>query len=796
MQPPHGKTFTLLHANIFHVFAESGGSSGSSAAGPVSVPWADADIDQLRSQNLLEKMLSAETVVGGPSSAEGHPSMKGRERGAKTPLLLAVKTGASGALPLLLGLKADPNLPVRIPPLLAHLKRRRGSPAACVLLIDAKAELSSKILDAALGKVDPFLVRHLPYLLEQLYYHRNYRLSPSEERALGFGGEGIVLGDAGGDQQDHGCGCMRRDLEQVSLQPVHSSKIRFFGFLGGWGDQESRGGGSVIIGKEERTVITGSPVEREGRIFRRKLGRNVHSSLNAENVSPSGQITQIGTLARNYDGSEKLTVQGIMTSATLRGGSPSPTSSPRRTETAALTGMVGRVQRELSPSRGNEGPSSGASSNGEEEFPAELEYRISDDGGYSMGAGDDVEEDTSFSEIIGVDCDKTSLSDSETDGRESNPERRRSPGSRVAEAQRHEIPEIAEVRKLSLTIATGFGGINPKPNEDGSVEDHSVSTAQEDSTALAGEGKIVGLRKVLSQEDNKVVRESPSGLVHGGPSTTPARGRSKERTPGAILHDAPSCPEEVLPRGVSNKERPPSLSHKSASDRSVDLSESDGGDGGSRADESPGTGDAKTAAEQTAATSATTRPTAPYLSAVIFCVLFRLCHTIAFSSVQTKLEAIQLCLRYIPSLKKLPADCFRVDYYFGKGKFGRAVGYALDVRNRHLVEKEEKELDVRNRHLVEKEEKEQAAVLMAEQAEHAAGGEGLFIYPGKTGQEIPGTTRPRNVYDSSELLYAVLRSPHTHSPEGSQGGKASGDRKLLTKAALFLMEKGASVNQV
>lgn len=138
--------------------------------------------------------------------------LNAQNRDKNTPLLCAVKESVGRSetpLAVLLGLKADPNTRIatdslltefgklksrldskgnprtyaadanklaELNPLYCHMRRRKpDSIANCILLLDFKAEVFSETIDSCLIRIDQFLVQHLPYLLEQLYYNRNYQ---------------------------------------------------------------------------------------------------------------------------------------------------------------------------------------------------------------------------------------------------------------------------------------------------------------------------------------------------------------------------------------------------------------------------------------------------------------------------------------------------------------------------------------------------------------------------------------------------------------------------------------------
>ncbi|CAD7968425.1 unnamed protein product, partial [Amoebophrya sp. A25] len=65
-----------------------------------------------------------------------------------------------------------------------------------VLLLDFKADIYQEAIDTALTKVDTFLVKHLPYLLEQLYYERNYKRSSGTDLA------NVAHGAAAGEERE------------------------------------------------------------------------------------------------------------------------------------------------------------------------------------------------------------------------------------------------------------------------------------------------------------------------------------------------------------------------------------------------------------------------------------------------------------------------------------------------------------------------------------------------------------------------------------------------------------------
>eukprot|EP00392_Amoebophrya_sp_AT5.2_P010366 g10426.t1 len=161
-------TKTLRHENVFHLFARGEG-------GDSTLPWDQKHIDKLDSSEEKSAFLNAENGDG------------------LTPLMIAVQQGRETPVAVLLGLKADPNKFQVLDdgetrpgggcsskqvssPLLMHMKARKtDAVGCCILLLDFKAALYQEVLDVALQKTDAFLVKHLPYLLEQLYYEKNYR---------------------------------------------------------------------------------------------------------------------------------------------------------------------------------------------------------------------------------------------------------------------------------------------------------------------------------------------------------------------------------------------------------------------------------------------------------------------------------------------------------------------------------------------------------------------------------------------------------------------------------------------
>ncbi|CAD7946089.1 unnamed protein product, partial [Amoebophrya sp. A120] len=122
----------------------------------------------------------------------------------ETPLLVAIQEGRETAVAVLLGLKADPNIATCytdmdssttstrssgqnsrkktrqsehiVTPLLQHMQHRLPEAVGCcILLLDFRANIYQEVLDEALQQTDSFLVKHLPYLLEQVYYENNFQ---------------------------------------------------------------------------------------------------------------------------------------------------------------------------------------------------------------------------------------------------------------------------------------------------------------------------------------------------------------------------------------------------------------------------------------------------------------------------------------------------------------------------------------------------------------------------------------------------------------------------------------------